>query len=220
MGAYRKTFQRWKMANQHEYSNVDNHDRLRQNARDLIEHGMTPASNGGSLSADVLHFLYERASKPESAADALKLLQELQTYQVELDLLYEQIKVNEHEINEELAHYQSLYEHAPAAYLTVATDGRVIESNGAASLLLGKSQQALVGKTLSEILAPGQEGAVRALLNDVVGNAPNTQIPCNGSLKLPGDRLLVISASRALAGDSILMIMTEAMTHTANLVQK
>ncbi|MDL0432948.1 PAS domain S-box protein [Marinobacter sp. TBZ242] len=199
------------MADTHGYSNTERHERLRRSARDLIDHGVPPRNHGGTLSVDALKLLYERASSPESAADALKLLHELQTYQVELDLLYEQLQANEQEISEELAHYRSLYEQAPAAYLIVANDGRIIEGNEAAGVLFGKPDTDLAGKPLWALLAPGQEKAMDTLL----GN-PEEQGVVNVPVELPDRRQVAVSSRPATAGDSILMILTEALTDPAS----
>lgn len=198
------------MADTHGYSSVERHDRLRRSARDLIDHGVPPRNHGGNLSVDALQLLYERASKPESAADALKLLHELQTYQVELDLLYEQLQANEHELSEELAHYRSLYEQAPAAYLIIANDGEIIEANQAAGVLFGESATELAGIALSALLAPGQEGVVNPLFR-----SPGEQTAANASVALPDHRRVEISVRSAAAGDSILMILTETTEHSA-----
>lgn len=186
------------------YPHAGSYERLRRSARDLIDHGVPPPNRGGNLSVDALQLLYERASSPESAADTLKLLHELQTYQVELDLLYEQLQANEHEISEELAHYKSLYEQAPAAFLILANDGEIIEGNPAAGALFGQLNTDLAGKTLSRLLAPGQEGAVNTLLTN-----PGGQDPATGSVELPDHRRLAISARADATGDSVLMILTE-----------
>lgn len=198
------------MADKHGYPNVEHHERLRRSAKDLIDHGVPPRNRGGSLSMEALQLLYERASKPESAADALKLLHELQTYQVELDLLYEQLQANEHEISEELAHYKSLYEHAPAVYLVVAKDGEIIEGNPAAGLLFGESTNDLAGKPLHTLLAPGQEDVMAPLFRH-----SGEQDAASASVELPDHRCVTIRARPAPAGDSILMILTETTAHSA-----
>lgn len=198
------------MTKTYEYPNAEMHERLRRSARDLIDHGVPPPSRGGNLNAEALHLLYERAKSPDSAADALKLLHELQTYQVELDLLYEQLQANEQEISEELAHYRSLYEQAPAVYLIVAKDGEIIEGNEAAGLLFGESHQTLTGKALSAMLAPGQETALNTLLRKPLEQTPGAEGVIKGSLELPDHRRLAISARPSASRDSILMILTEA----------
>lgn len=203
------------MDNTHEKPNAESHDRLRHIARDLLDHGVPPPSHGSLLSVDALQVLYQRASKPESAADALRLLHELQTYQVELDLLYEQLQANELEINEELAYYKSLYERAPAAYLIVANDGEIIEVNQAAGVLFKGSAQPLTGKRLNALLAAGQEGTVNALLGNTGGPGSGTQVAASVTVELPDRRRLTINSRSAVSGDSVLMILTEATTHAA-----
>lgn len=203
------------MTDSHGYPNEDSHDRLRRSAKDLIDHGVPPPSRGGNLNADALHLLYERARSPESAADALKLLHELQTYQVELDLLYEQLQANEQEISEELAHYRSVYEEAPAVYLMLARDGEIIEGNEAAGVLFGESPQAMTGKALSTLLAPNQESAVTTLIRNCSERAERSQKVAKGSLELMDGRRLAVRANSSGAGDRILMILTEATIDSA-----
>lgn len=198
------------MTNKYDYPHANSHERLRQTAKYLIEQGAPPRNNGGSLSIDALNLLHERASNPESAGDALKLLHELQTYQVELDLLYEQLQVNDQEVSEELAYYRSLYEQAPAAYLVVTADGEIIEGNQAAGVFFGKPQQALAGLTLSQMLAPGQESAVRSLCSNIRERTPEADNLVNGSWELPDHRQLAISAKFSESSNSILLILTEA----------
>ncbi|MFL1456889.1 PAS domain-containing protein [Marinobacter sp. GN3S48] len=203
------------MDDTHENPNAESHERLRRSARDLIDHGVPPPNHSGTLSVEALQLLYQRASKPESAADALKLLHELQTYQVELDLLHEQLQANEHEISEELAYYKSLYELAPAAYLIVANDGEIIEGNQAAGVLFDESAQPLTGKALYALLAPGQESAVNALLRKTKEQDSGKQGAASVSVELPDLRRLTITANSALSGDCVLMILTEATTGSA-----
>lgn len=197
------------MEDTHKYPNAESHERLRRSARDLLDHGVPPPSRGGTLGVDALKLLYERASNPEAAADAVKLLHELQTYQVELDLLYEQIQANEHELREERGHYRSLYEQAPAAYLVLANDGAIIEVNEAAGVLFGDSTTNLAGMALGALLAPGQEAVVNPLFRN-----PWEQSSANATVELPDHRHVTISAKPAADGDSILMILTEATNNS------
>lgn len=193
------------MNDKEDYPDASSQERLRDIARDLLDHGVTPSHHGGSLGVDALQLLYERASAPETAADAVKLLHELQTYQVELDLLYEQLQANEHEVSEELAHYKALYELAPVAYLTVANDGEIIEGNQAAGALFGQPPTELSGRPLCAFLAPDEDVVFRSLL-DKVGR----QDQAMASFGLPDGRHVRITARTAEAGDSILMILMEA----------
>lgn len=154
------------MADTHGDPGAERQDRLRHTARELLRQGVAPHNSGGTLGVDALQLLYQRASNPDTAADALRLLHELQTYQVELDLLYEQLQVNEQELTEELAHYRALFDLAPVAYLKVASDGSIISANHAAEHLFGEAARSLNGKTLTRLLAPGQEDLVDTLVGD------------------------------------------------------
>ncbi|NMT62771.1 PAS domain-containing protein [Marinobacter orientalis] len=198
------------MTSTHRYPNAESHERLRRSARDLIDHGVPPRGSGGTLSVDALQLLYERASTPESAADARKLLHELQTYQVELDLLYEQLQANEQEISEDLAHYRALFEQAPAPYLVIASDGGIIEGNQAAGALFGEFNTALAGKALSTLLAPGQGATIETLLRTSAEHGT-----ARGSVELPDHRWVTVHARAAADNDGVLIILTEATTDSA-----
>lgn len=148
------------------FSSAEHRAQLRLHAEDLIRDGTDKVTNigGGALGVDALALLYRRASDPDFAADALKLLHELQTHQVELDLLLEQLQASETELTEELAHYEALYRFAPVAYLMVSRDGRVVESNAAAVALLGCTPEHSEEQTLTQYLAPPGRGDVANLL--------------------------------------------------------
>lgn len=182
------------MANTHGHSPAERHERLRQSARRLIDCGTPPPNRVGSISAEALKLLYQQASTPETAPDALRLLHELQTYQVELDLLYEQLQANEQELAEELAHYKALFDKAPAAYLVLDKTGNVIEANKAASALFDGQEPTLEGRNL----------------NTLMGQPDGTPLATLTSLALPDYRHLTIHARPADNSDTVLMILTEA----------
>jgi PAS domain S-box-containing protein len=193
------------MTTNRRYPKAQGHDQLRVSAETLIEKGATPRAGGGALGVDALTFLYQHASAPESAADALKLLHELRTHQVELDLLYEQLQENEQDITEELTHYKSLYENAPAAYLTVANDGQIIEANQAAGELFDESAMALAGKTLCDFLAPGQGDLVNRLLGNVGKRAQDAKATL---VNLTDGRCMAICVKLMADGHSTMVILT------------
>jgi len=193
------------MNNTRGYPNAENHDRLRRSAEELMQKGATLRFSGGALGVDALTLLYQRASNPESAADALKLLHELQTHQVELDLLYEQLQANEQDITEELVYYKSLYQNAPAAYLMVANDGQIIEGNHAAGELFGESAMALAGKALRDFLAPGQDDVVQRLVGNVGQQAQDVE---TSVVNLTDGRCKAVRVKLTAAGDSTMMILT------------
>ncbi|WP_372958203.1 PAS domain S-box protein [Marinobacter sp.] len=202
------------MTDTHGDPNAGPQDRLRRSARSLLDQGAAPRNGGGTLGVDALQLLFQRASNPETAADALQLLHELQTYQVELDLLHEQLQANEQEISEELTHYKALFERAPAAYLTVTLGGTITEGNHAAGMLFGESPEALVGMNLNSLVAPGR-GNIMASVASSAGVLQGAGEPgtAETEVDLPDHRRIIIRASRAPSADSFLMILTETTTH-------
>lgn len=200
------------MKDSQRYSPDNGHDRLRDSAEELMKRGAAPRTGGGSLGVDALTLLYRRASSPDSAADALKMLHELQTHQVELDLLHEQIQANEQEMTEALNRYRTLYDHAPAAYLIVTGEGQIVEANQAASVLFDETISALAGKALSSLLAPGQAATVGKLLQRLGAEEMDARDTGTLSVDLPDRRRLTVTARYAAAMDSVLVILREAGT--------
>lgn len=195
--------------NTSKHPETGHHAKLRLTAETLIEKGAAPQLNGATLGVHALELLYRRASDPDSTSDALKLLHELQTHQVELDLLYEQLQANEYEISGELVHYKALFDHAPVAYLVVANDGRIIESNEAAASLFGLSSEQLTEQAVIELLAPTSRAPLSELFPKLV--MPGSRASCVADLpandRSGPTRRLVINASCDARGDSIYMVL-------------
>lgn len=197
------------MTNTSEHPDTEHHAKLRLTAEDLIAKGTAPKRKGATLGIDALELLYRRASDPESAPDALKLLHELQTHQVELDMMYEQLQANEYEINGELNHYKALFEHAPIAYLIVANDGQITDSNEAAVTLFGLPAVQLTEQAVSQLLSP-QSGAPLAEMFQAL-LAPGSQASCVADLpandKTGPTRRLTINATCDARGDSMFVVL-------------
>ncbi|MFN2359641.1 MAG: PAS domain-containing protein [Marinobacter sp.] len=191
-----------------ESSREESRAQLRVHAEELIRDGAAKVAKigGGTLGVDALALLYRRASDPDFAVDALKLLHELQTHQVELDLLLEQLQARESELTEELAHYEALYKCAPTAYLVVSRDGRVLESNAAAGALLGFAPEQSEDQTLTQYLAPPGRAAAANLLEtlDVAG----TVATCTAELAGHPGFQLSITASLVPSGNCVMMVVS------------
>ncbi|MDI9245134.1 PAS domain-containing protein [Marinobacter sp. CHS3-4] len=187
---------------------AENRAQLRLHAEDLIRGDAEKVTkiSGGAMGVEALAVLYRQARTPEFAADALKLLHELQTHQVELDLLLEQLQASETELTEELAHYQALYRLAPAACLVVSRDGRVIESNAAAVALLGCTPEHSEEQTLSQYLAPPGRSDVANLLERL--EIPGAVTTCRAWLVGEDSFELSINASLISSRGLIMIVMS------------
>lgn len=170
-------------------------DQLRRDAEERLERGAAPQTNGWSLGADTLTLLYQLATNPDTASDALKLLHELQVHQVELDLQHGQIKSVEDEVARTLAHYQAFYEFAPVAYFALSTDGLVIEANRAGAHLFGTDPDDLRDQPIVNYFAPASRDEVSGLIDRLRAGATEATCQAQSAPGPDGSRTLQVSAS-------------------------
>lgn len=182
--------------------------RLRREAETRLQQGAAPPSCGWTLGADALTLLCRLSSNPDTAADALKLLSELQTHQVELDLQHAQLEADQQELAEALSHYRALYEFAPVGYLVVGFDGRVLESNRVGDELLGTEPGGLSGQPIAPFFAQDSRPAVRGVVEACREGALGACCAVASSDRGSGPTPLRISATLAPAGDVALVIVS------------
>jgi PAS domain S-box-containing protein len=91
----------------------------------------------------------QRASIPELMESLSTALEELHVAGAELQNQNEELIAARHSIETERQRYQEMFEFAPDGYLVTDAEGVIRESNRAAAILLGVSQEFLVGKPFS-----------------------------------------------------------------------
>lgn len=126
---------------------------LRTHAESKLKDGSAPPTHGWLTNLDALGLLHNLASTPGSAADALKLLHELQVHQVELDLQHEQLEASERELTEDLLHCARLYDFSPMACLSVSPRGEITRVNIAGAAMCGEDRTELIGRQINDFLA-------------------------------------------------------------------
>jgi PAS domain S-box-containing protein len=183
--------------------------RLRQDAQHRLNSGTAPSSQGLGVSVETLALLHRLASTSDGAADALKLLHELQVHQVELDMQHAQLEANERELDGALSRYKAMYELAPFAYFVVSPDGRVLEANRAGASLLGFGPDEVSGRSMDSFLAPECSAQFALLLQALRDGAADAGCELRpGGAK--GDACLWRATARSVpAGDAILMAIAE-----------
>jgi len=184
------------------------HERLRVDAEERLRQGTAPATRGWTVSTDALALLHRLASNPDSAGEALKLLHELRTHQVELDLQYGQLEANEQELAQERDRYKALFDFAPVGYFAVGVDGRVIETNLAGAELLGVARDSLVGRTVVSFLTPESRPTLADLLKKLAEgrSSASCEVWCAGSGG--GLRRFHVVADRSARGEAVLMVLS------------
>lgn len=84
--------------------------------------------------------------------DDLKLIQELQLHQIELQMQGEILAETVTELEALSAKYQDLYEFAPVSFFTLSGAGEIIEANHHAAAALHVKSGALVGRRLRDFI--------------------------------------------------------------------
>lgn len=120
-------------------------------------------------------------SSSAHALDPRRVLHELQVHQIELELQNEELMATNRELEALRHRFETLFEHAPVGYLTLALDSTVLSANQHAFSLLKRDPQSLVGSKFKDCFAPQSVQAFAVLL------ASST----HGSADMIGDNLLV-----------------------------
>jgi PAS domain S-box-containing protein len=136
---------------------------LRQRAVARLTGSNDPHESRSNASA-ALGVLHGLASSPETAADSLKLLHELQVHQVELDLQEEELRRSVSELEAALFRQVQLYDFAPAGCFTVDRATTLSELNRTGARMLGFDRDEVLGRSLDSFLEPDSSRALHAAL--------------------------------------------------------
>ncbi|MDW7773672.1 MAG: PAS domain S-box protein [Desulfobulbaceae bacterium] len=95
----------------------------------------------------------ERGDSPENAGDEVrKLLHELRTYQIELELQNDELRRVQEELVETRDQYIDLYDFAPFGYLTLSDKGVIVKANLTLADLLGEERGVLHGQPFTRFI--------------------------------------------------------------------
>ncbi|TPG67006.1 PAS domain S-box protein [Hymenobacter nivis] len=128
------------------------------------------------------------ASAPLDPADALRLAQELQVHQIELEMQYEELLLAQADAEASRAEYMDLYDFAPVGYCTLAPDGTLARLNLYLAQLLGPVRQQLLGRRLAQFVAPAERLAFSQFLARLWA-APGQRHTCELAMLGPGEGL-------------------------------
>lgn len=182
---------------------------LREQAVARLRDTFDPPIARSEPGMDALTVLYNLASDPVRAGDALKMLHELQVHQVELDVQHEQMERTRTELTTVLERYVALFDFAPVGYFTIDSDARIAEANHAGAALLVTEVEDLRGRLIESLVVPAGRPAVCGLLARV--RTTGVKESCEASLQCSDGsrRISRIEASLSPRGDFVLLAMVE-----------
>jgi PAS domain S-box-containing protein len=171
--------------------------------------------SGAQAQADssaALGVLYDLASSPSTAADALALLHELQVHQVEVELQSEELRHSRIELETSLARQVQLYDNAPVAQFAVDGEAVLRELNLTAASLLGCERDSLRGRSLESFLTPDDVATLRMMFRSVAHGAGSVCADLHLKAEQDGQvRCMHASACLDPAGEGFLIGLIEAI---------
>ncbi len=81
---------------------------------------------------------------PETEIEIIRLLNELEVYEIELEMQNEELILAKEKAVVDAQKYSNLYDFAPSGYITVSKEGEIVQLNIYAAKLLGKSRTKLI----------------------------------------------------------------------------
>ena len=93
-------------------------------------------------------------------ADLPRLVHELQLHQIELEMQNEELRRAQVELEAARDRYADLYDFAPVGYLRLDVDGVILEANLTVTQLFGVSRTHIIGRRLTDWVAPAAQDTV------------------------------------------------------------
>jgi hypothetical protein len=127
---------------------------LRERAQTRLHTNHVPAAGVAKNASDALRVLFDLASSPATAHDALALLHELQVHQVELDLQNEEMQSSRTELEAAWTRQNQLHNASPSAQLVLDSSGCLVACNAQALQCFAQSWAELLGKPMDAWIDP------------------------------------------------------------------
>lgn len=143
-----------------------------------------------------------------------RTMHDLQVHQIELEMQNEELRRAQADVEAARVRYFDLYDLAPVGYLTLTDQGVILESNYAASALLGKSRRGLAKQPLIWFIGEEDQDRYREQCRQVL----ETGLPQVTELRMKGRRgagfwaRLETTVARAANGTSEFRIVLANIT--------
>jgi PAS domain S-box-containing protein len=144
--------------------------------------------------------------KTNSEADILKLVHELEVYQIELEMQNEELLLAKEKAELAEKKYTELYDFAPSGYLCLSKKGEITELNFMAAHILGIERSLLIKKKLELFVSKERLSVFHQFLYDAfTSKAKQT---CEIQLDTKGNRVIIINIEGIVAQDGEQCLLT------------
>ena len=96
----------------------------------------------------------------DASPELCRLVQELRTHQIELELQNEELRQAQQDLQQSRDRYADLYDFAPVGYVSVDVEGTILEANLTLASMLGVNRNTLVKSKLSTFVAASHQDAL------------------------------------------------------------
>jgi len=145
-----------------------NHQKIKNNpAMNNDEYDFTNPHTLRQKAEKLLKQKKGETQKPATAMDVKKLMHELQVHQIELEMQNEELRQAYETAETALKNYTMLYDLSPLGYLTLASDGTILELNFTAADMLGERRFSLVGSNLNLFIAEDSKPVFNHFISNV-----------------------------------------------------
>ena len=125
-----------------------------------------------------------------SESESIRLLHELQVYQIELELQNEELRLAKDEAEVASQKYTELYDFAPSCYFTLSEEGNIRELNFSGAHMLGKERRNLMNSSFELFVSEETKPIFNLFLQRIFNN--RTRETCEVTLSLKDNSLTYI----------------------------
>ena len=153
--------------------------------------------------------LEEKQSKIDSTrsdSDILRLVQELELHQIELEMQNEELLLAKEQAIKATKEYIGLYDLAPSGYITLSSEGEMIKLNSSGAKMLGKNPSKLIGGLFGFYVTDKTKPQFNLFLTKVFSSKINQS--CELTLSSNGDRPVHVHLDGIVTEDGSHCLMT------------
>lgn len=138
-------------------------------------------------------------SRIEAAGETvfMRMLHELQVYQMELELQNRELREARNELLETRERFVDLYDFAPLPYFTFDVQGTILELNLSGAEMLGKDRLSLIGRSFVEYIAKYDREEFLAYVQRCIGG--NMDSNAVFALELPSGKAFRLKTARVVS---------------------
>jgi PAS domain S-box-containing protein len=136
--------------------------------------------------------LKEKSSKTSSKlseVDTLKLINELEVHQIELEMQNEELIKAKEEADVAIQKYTELYDFAPTGYFSLSEEGKIIGLNLIGASILGKERQRLINNRFSSYVTNDTKVVFNQFLSKIFKAKDNES--CEVTLSVEGQAMMM-----------------------------